>query len=158
VPRETQGSAEPAPSAEQSMLGPAVEEIRIRPARESPLEGRCSLLGWAAGGTAVAGGRLGLRPAVGAVARVDGALAAGGCGANVRYAVRRTRTPVVRWRESWAAAGWSAAADLRYCGSAVASDGAAAEGSERRSGRAAVGCRLAAREASERRRDRETSD
>lgn len=56
MPRETQGSAEPAPSIEQLLLGPTVEEIRIRPpARESPLEG-CSLLGWAAGGTAVAGG------------------------------------------------------------------------------------------------------
>jgi hypothetical protein len=74
------------------MLGPAVEEIRIRPpARESPLEGRCSLLGWAARGTAVAGGRLGLRPAVGAVVRVAGALAVA-----VRYTVRRTRTPVLR--------------------------------------------------------------
>jgi hypothetical protein len=50
VPQERRGSAEPAPSAEHSMLGlacgclPAVEEIRP-PARESPLEG-C----WAAGG------------------------------------------------------------------------------------------------------------
>jgi hypothetical protein len=38
VPRERRASAEPAPSAEHSMLG-AVEEIRAPP-RESPLEGQ----------------------------------------------------------------------------------------------------------------------
>ena len=95
MPQERRGSAEPAPSAEQSMLGPAVEEIRIRPARESPLEGRCSLLGWAAGGTAVASGRLGLRPAVGSVARVAG------CGTPYAYA----GTAVARKLGGW-----------RYCG------------------------------------------
>jgi hypothetical protein len=107
------------------MLGPAVEEIRIRPpARESPLEG-CSLLGWAAGGTAVASGRLGLRPAVGAVARE--ARVAGALAVAVRYTVCRTRTPVLRWRESWAAGGTTV---VRKVGgwrlAREASDGAAA--------------------------------
>jgi hypothetical protein len=48
VPRERRASAEPAPSAEHSMLG-AVEEIRAPP-RESPLEGFWAAGAWRLGG------------------------------------------------------------------------------------------------------------
>jgi hypothetical protein len=63
VPQETQGSAEPAPSAKQSMLGPTVEEIWIQPpARESPLEG-CSVLTAGLGDWRHCGGRWAAGPA-----------------------------------------------------------------------------------------------
>jgi hypothetical protein len=55
VLRERRASAEPAPSAEHSMLG-AVEEIRAPP-RESPLEGSWATGAWRLGGLADCGGR-----------------------------------------------------------------------------------------------------
>jgi hypothetical protein len=91
VLRERRASAEPAPSAEHSMLG-AVEEIRAPP-RESPLEGSWATGAWRLGGLADCGGRWPARRTRAVLRWAGGPVGRGRC----RAAWPRGRVGVEHW-------------------------------------------------------------